>query len=411
MIIDVLWHWIEAFIRWLHVIAGIAWIGSSFFFMHLDYSLKKRDSLPDRAHGDAWQVHGGGFYHMVKYLVAPPKMPDELTWHKWESYATWMSGFALMIVVYYLGAELYLIDKRVLNLPVWAAVFTSMLTLAIAWGAYDRACRSAFGQNENRLAAIMFVVLLALAYGLTHVFAARGAFMQMGAIMGTIMAANVLMVIIPGQRKVIADLVAGKTPDPIHGQRGKQRSTHNNYLTLATVFVMIAGHYPLAFATKYSWLIIGVLIVMGALIRHFYNERHKGNPDPWWAWGVSVALGFVIVALSMAGPSGPDAKPARRADAAPTQMLQQVTFKQVDDIITSRCSMCHAKEPGWMSLEGWYQRPMTLPPKHVKLDSADEIRRHMREIKLQSVYSNAMPPGNITDMTAEERAILAAWVK
>jgi uncharacterized membrane protein len=430
MIVDILWHWIEAFIRWLHVIAGIAWIGSSFFFMHLDYSLKKRESLPDRAHGDAWQVHGGGFYHMVKYLVAPSKMPDELTWHKWESYATWMSGFALMIVVYYLGAELYLIDKRVLNLPVWAAVFTSILTLAIAWGAYDRACRSKFGQNDTQLAGVMFVVLLALAYGLTHVFAARGAFMQMGAIMGTIMAANVLMVIIPGQRKVIADLVAGKTPDPIHGQRGKQRSTHNNYLTLATVFVMIAGHYPLAFATKYSWLIIGVLIVMGALIRHFYNERHKGNPDPWWAWGVSVALGFVIVLLSMAGPSGPDAKPARRAEAVqPKQAAQPsqpgttqqaalpvqpvafkpVTFKQVDEIITSRCSMCHAKEPVWQTLESW-QRPMGLPPKHVKLDTADEIRRHMREIKLQSVYSNAMPPGNITEMTADERAILAAWL-
>ena len=150
---------------------------------------------------------------------------------------------------------------------------------------------------------------------------------------------------------------------------------------------------------------------MGALIRHFYNERHKGNPDPWWAWGVSVALGFVIVALSMAGPSGPDAKPARRADATSTRALQYVTFKQVDDIITSRCSMCHAKEPGWISLEGWYQRPLTLPPKHVRLDSADEILRHFREIKLQAVYSNAMPPGNITDMTAEERAILAAWIK
>jgi uncharacterized membrane protein len=288
-------------------------------------------------------------------------------------------------------------------------VLVSVGTLALAWMAYDQACRSAFGQNENRLAAIMFVVLLALAFALTKVFAARGAFMQMGAIMGTIMAANVLMVIIPGQRKVIADLVAGRAPDPIHGQRGKQRSTHNNYLTLATVFVMIAGHSPLAFATKYSWLILGILIVMGALIRHFYNERHKGHPDPWWTWGVTVALGFGIVLLSMAGPSVPDVKPLRRAEAA-QPVLQQVTFKQVDDIITSRCSMCHAKEPGWISLEGWYQRPMTLPPKHVKLDNAADIRRHMHEIKLQSVYSNAMPPGNITDMTSEERAALAAWV-
>ncbi len=405
MLIDVLWMWAEAFLRWLHVIAGVAWIGSSFFFMHLDYSLRQRETLPDRAHGAAWQVHGGGFYHMVKYLVAPPKMPDELTWHKWEAYATWMSGMALLVVVYYLGAELYLIDKQVLNLPVLAAILVSIGTLVAAWVAYDAACRTKVGDNEPVLAAIMFVVLLALAYALTLVFAPRGAFMQMGAIMGTIMAANVLMVIIPGQRKVIADLVAGRTPDAIHGKRGKQRSTHNNYLTLATVFVMIAGHYPLAFATKYSWLIIGVLIVMGTLIRHFYNERHKGNGDHWWAWGVAVALGFAVVGLSMAGPAGP-AK-GRRAEASPTPT--QVTFRQVEDIVISRCSMCHAAEPVWSPLER-YQRPMSHPPKHVKLETPDQLRAHLREIKLQAVYSNAMPPGNITDMTEAERAVLAAWV-
>jgi uncharacterized membrane protein len=215
------------------------------------------------------------------------------------------------------------------------------------------------------------------------------------------------MVIIPGQRKVIADLVAGRQPDAIHGQRGKQRSTHNNYLTLATVFVMIAGHYPLAFATRFSWAILGCLIVMGALIRHFYNERHKGNADPWWTWGVSVALGFGIVWLSTFGPANVPTK--RRADTSPPPALQAVTFKQVDDIITSRCAMCHAAEPVWSSLEQLYQRPMGHPPKHVRLDSPDQVRAQMRHIKLQSVYSSAMPPGNITEMTAEERAILAAW--
>jgi uncharacterized membrane protein len=409
MIIDVLWAWIEAFLRWLHVIAGIAWIGSSFFFMHLDYSLKKRDTLPERAAGDAWQVHGGGFYHMVKFLVAPPKMPDELTWHKWEAYATWLSGFALLIVVYYLGAELYLIDKTVLALPVWGAVLTSLATLAVAWIAYDQACRSTFGQNDSRLASIMLVVLVGMAFAFTYVFAARGAFMQMGAIMGTIMAANVLMVIIPGQRKVIADLVAGRTPDAIHGQRGKQRSTHNNYLTLATVFVMIAGHSPLAFATRFSWLILGCLIVMGALIRHFYNERHKGHADPWWTWGASVGLGCLIVWLSLQGPAGVSTK--RRADAAPPAHVLPVTFAQVDDIITSRCSMCHQAEPVWSSLETLYQRPMGLPPKHVRLDSPEQIKLQMQQIKLQSVYSSAMPPGNITDMTEAERRILSAWVR
>jgi uncharacterized membrane protein len=405
MLFDILWAWAEAFIRWLHVIAGVAWIGSSFFFMHLDYSLKRRESLPERAYGDAWQVHGGGFYHMVKYLVAPSKMPDELTWHKWEAYATWMSGMALLVVVYYLGAELYLIDKNVLNLPVWGAILVSIGTLVAAWTAYDAACRTKLGENEPVLAALMFAVLLALSYALTLVFAPRGAFMQMGAIMGTIMAANVLMVIIPGQRKVIADLVAGRTPDAIHGKRGKQRSTHNNYLTLATVFVMIAGHYPLAFATRFSWLIIGVLIVMGTLIRHFYNERHKGNGNQWWAWVAAVFLGFVIVGLSMAGPAG--STKLRRAEPAP--MPQPVTFAAVEDIVISRCSMCHAAEPVWSPLER-FQRAMSHPPKHVRLETPEQIRAHMREIKLQAVYSSAMPPGNITDMTAAERAVLTAWV-
>jgi uncharacterized membrane protein len=206
---------------------------------------------------------------------------------------------------------------------------------------------------------------------------------------------------------VIADLVAGRQPDAIHGQRGKQRSTHNNYLTLATVFVMIAGHYPLAFATRFSWLILGCLIVMGAVIRHFYNERHKGHGDAWWAWGMAVALGLAVVALSTAGPTGPTK--GRRAEAAPA-LVQTVSFKQVENIVVSRCSMCHAAEPVWSSLETLYQRGMGHAPKHVHLETAEQIRRQMREIKLQAVYSGAMPPGNITDMTDAERATLAAWV-
>jgi uncharacterized membrane protein len=395
--IDVLWSWIEAFVRWLHVIAGIAWIGSSFFFMHLDYSLNKRETLPDRAHGDAWQVHGGGFYHMVKFLVAPAKMPDELTWHKWEAYTTWMSGFALLVLVYYMGADLYMIDRRILDMPVWVAIATSVGSLCAAWVAYDLACKSPFGRNDTALALVMFVVLLALAWLASQVYSPRGAFMQMGAIMGTIMAANVAMVIIPGQRKVIAALVAGKEPDPIYGQRGKQRSTHNNYLTLATVFVMIAGHYPLAFGTRFSWAILGCLILMGVFIRHFYNERHKGHPDPWWAWGVAVALGVAVVWLSTFKPVEPG-KP-RRAEAAP---VQSVSFKQVDDVISSRCAMCHAKEPVWLGI--------SQPPKGVVLETADQIRAHARHINLQSVLTHAMPPGNVTDMTGEERAVLAAWI-
>jgi uncharacterized membrane protein len=392
---DILWVWGEAFLRWLHVVAGIAWIGSSFYFMHLDYSLKRRDTLPERAHGDAWQVHGGGFYHMTKYLVAPAKLPAELTWFKWEAYATWLSGFALVVVVYYLGAELYLIDRNVLGLSVPAAIAASVGGLVAGWIAYDLACRSRLGESEALLAAAGFVFLVAITYLFGKVFSARGAFMQIGALMGTIMAANVLMVIIPGQRKVVADLIAGREPDPVHGQRGKQRSTHNNYLTLPVVFVMIAGHNPLAFATRYSWAIVGLLLIMGAVIRHFYNTRHKGEGDPWWTWGLAVACGVAIVWLSTRGPAQ-----GKRVEA-PAGAPARAALAEVEQIVISRCSMCHAAEPVW--------RGVPVPPKGVMLDTAERIRAHAAAIRLQSVASNAMPPGNITEMTDEERRTLAAW--
>ena len=303
----ILWTWGEAFLRWLHVIAGIAWIGSSFYFMHLDYSLKRHEGLPAEAYGEAWQVHGGGFYNMVKYLVAPARLPAELTWFKWEAYATWFSGLALLAAVYYANAGLYLVSPEVLDIAPATGIALSVAGLGFGWIAYDGLCRSPLGRNETVLATAGFVLLTLLAYVSTRLLSPRGAFMQMGALIGTIMAANVLMVIIPGQRKVVADLIAGRTPDPAHGKRGKQRSTHNNYLTLPVVFVMLSGHYPLAYATRWSWAIFALLLVMGAVIRHFYNVRHQGKPSPWWTWGLAAACGLAIVWLSTLGPASPAA--------------------------------------------------------------------------------------------------------
>jgi uncharacterized membrane protein len=391
---EILWVWGEAFLRWLHVIAGIAWIGTSFYFIHLDYSLKKREGLPGEAYGEAWQVHGGGFYNMVKYLVAPARLPAELTWFKWEAYATWFSGLALLVAIYYANASLYLIDPAVLDIAPAAGIALSLAGLVLGWIAYDALCRSPLGRNEAVLAATGFALLTLLAWGSTRIFSARGAFMQMGALIGTIMAANVLMVIIPGQRKVVAALIAGRAPDPVHGRRGKQRSTHNNYLTLPVVFVMLSGHYPLAYATRWSWLIFALLLVMGGLIRHFYNVRHQGLASPWWTWGVAAACGVLIVWLSTLGPAQGE-RPGRRAASS-------VTFAQVEDIVTSRCSMCHAAEPVWLGIP--------RPPRGLMLDTPARIRAHAGEIAVSAAWSSAMPPSNVTGMTADERDTLAAWL-
>ena len=246
--IDYLWMWSELIVRWVHVIAGIAWIGSSFYFIALDLSLKPGKALPDEAHGQAWQVHGGGFYNMVKYLVAPAKMPDELTWFKWEAYGTWISGIALMSLVYYAAASLYMINLDILDITEMQAVMISLGGIVIGWAIYDGLCRSSLGRSDLMLALAGFVFLVVLAFGYSQIFSGRGAFMQMGVTIGTIMVANVLMIIIPGQSKVVVALKAGETPDPRYGARGKQRSLHNNYLTLPVIFVMIGGHYPMVFA-------------------------------------------------------------------------------------------------------------------------------------------------------------------
>ena len=391
----ILLDWLELLIRWLHVVTGIAWIGSSFYFIHLDLSLKQRPGLPDKAFGDAWQVHGGGFYHMVKYLVAPAGMPDELTWFKWEAYATWFSGFALMAVIYYLGTELYLIDTHVLALAPWQAIAISLAGLAAGWAVYDGLCRSPLGRDDRALLAVGFVFLVAAAFLFTRLFSPRGAFMEIGALIGTMMVANVLMVIIPGQRKVVKSLLAGETPDPIHGRRGKQRSLHNNYLTLPVVFVMIGNHYPFAYATRWSWAILALVIVVGVLLRHFYNSRHKGLPSPWWTWGASAACIVAAIWLSTQGPAyGPKVE-------APAAKL--VKASDAYDVIGTRCVMCHAAEPGWPGVH--------FPPKGVVMETPEQIEALAPRIASAAVWSNAMPPGNVTEIEDGERAVLAGWLE
>jgi len=388
--------WSELLIRWLHIIAGIAWIGSSFYFVHLDLSLKQRPGLPGKAFGDAWQVHGGGFYHMVKYLIAPAQMPDELTWFKWEAYATWLSGMALLVVVYYLGAELYLIDTHVLALSASQAILISLAGIVAGWVIYDGLCRSPAGNDDRTLLGVGFVFLIAAAYVFTRLFSPRGAFMEIGALIGTMMVANVLMVIIPGQRKVVKALLAGETPDPIYGKRGKQRSLHNNYLTLPVVFVMIGNHYAFVFATRWSWAILALIVIVGVLLRHFYNSRHKGLPSPWWTWGASAICIIVAIWLSAQGPSyGPRVE----SPTAGPKVLAADAY----NVVALRCAMCHANEPGWPGVR--------RAPRGVVMETPEQIEALAPRIAAVAVWSNAMPPGNITEIEDGERATLAAWLK
>jgi uncharacterized membrane protein len=328
---------------------------------------------------------------MVKYLVAPARMPDELTWFKWEAYTTWLSGFALLVVVYYLSAELFLIEKSVLDVRPATAVAISIVTLLIGWLAYEALCRSPLARNELALALVGYVFLVVLTYAFTHLFSGRGAFVQIGALVGTIMVANVFAIIIPNQKKIVAALLSNKEPEPIWGEVGKIRSVHNNYLTLPVVFLMISTHYPLLFATRFNWLIVAIVLAIGPVIRHFYNSRHEGRGNPWWTWGVAAAGMIAIAFLSAAGPR------EAKSGAAPAP-----TDTAVADIVVSRCSMCHAAEPVWAGI--------AHAPKGVVLDTPERIRAHARLIDITSVRSSAMPPGNVTDMTPDERATLAAWL-
>ena len=390
--IDYVWIWSELLVRWVHVIAGIAWIGSSFYFIALDLSLKPGKNLPAKAHGQAWQVHGGGFYNMVKYLVAPTRMPDELTWFKWEAYGTWISGIALMGLVYYRAASLYMIDLEIFSISELQAIAISLAGIVLGWVVYDGLCRSPLGRNDVWLAIAGFVFLVGLAYGYGQIFSARGAFMQMGVTIGTIMVANVLMIIIPGQRKVVAALKVGEAPDPRYGARGKQRSLHNNYLTLPVIFVMIGGHYPMVFATDYAWAILALVLAMGAVIRHFFNTKHKGDALPWWTWGVAGVLAVAAMVLSQLGA------PPRASEGSSAAAK---IHRQSVELVIDRCSSCHARVPIWDGL--------AFAPKGVYLETEADVLRQVEAVYWQAAASRAMPPGHVIWVEDDERALLAMW--
>ncbi len=397
----IMWEWVSFAVRWTHVITAIAWIGSSFYFIALDLGLRKTPSLPPLAHGEEWQVHGGGFYHVQKYLVAPEFLPEHLTWFKWESYATWLSGFCLLVVVYYVGADLFLIDRHVLDIPQWGAIGLSVASILVGWLVYDALCRSPVGNSTFGLMGVLFVILTAMAWGYTQMFTGRAAMLHMGAFTATIMSANVFRVIIPNQKIVVADLRAGKVPDAKYGKIAKQRSLHNNYLTLPVIFFMLSSHYPLAFATQWNWLIASLIFLEGAVIRHWFNTRHARKGNPHWTWFAAVVI-FILIAWLSTGPKPGDAR-EEIASANAQRFMAAEHFGAARDVIMGRCSMCHSATP---SYEGVLQAP-----KNVRLDSDAAIANHAAEVVMQAGFSHAMPPGNVTEMTDAERALVVAWFR
>ncbi len=386
--------WLGLALRWFHLIAGIAWIGSSFYFIWLDNALKPPADASDRAAGvggEVWAVHGGGFYHKQKYSVAPSHMPADLHWFKWEAYFTWLSGIALLVLIYYAGAESYLIDRSRLDLAAWQAIALGLAVIIAGWLVYDGLCRSPIGRDNRLFAGVWFVLLTAAAWGLTQVFGDRGAFIHVGAIIGTAMAANVFRVIIPNQRRVVADLLAGRVPDARLGQLAKQRSLHNNYMTLPVLLTMIASHYPQLVGHAWNWLLLAALGAVAWLVRHFFNLRHRGRID--YRFPVAGAIGFIAIALfaSYRGPS-----------ASGGQALASADTVEVRRIVRERCQSCHSDTPS--------QPGFVSPPLGVMYDKLDEIIAQAPRIKAQAVDARLMPPGNLTGMTEHERGVLGAWI-
>jgi len=381
--------WLNILGRWVHFITGIAWIGSSFYFIWLDNHLEEPQEAADDEKGvggELWSVHGGGFYHAQKYRVVPRSLPETLHWFKWEAYTTWITGMFLLILVYWYGAEVYLVDRSVADLTTTAAIGIAVLFLVGGWLVYDLLCKTPLGKNDNAFSAVLLVLITLLAYGLCQLFSGRGAYIHFGAVLGTIMVANVFFVIIPGQRRMVDAAALGQPPNPEDGIKAKQRSVHNTYFTLPVLFVMTSNHYAMTFAHEYNWLILVAISLAGALIRVYFVARHKGKTSP-----VPIVVAGLILLLVAAA-----IVPKSRAATTET-----VTLSMIRPVIESRCTTCHSQHPTHIAFPA--------APSGVVLDTDEEIVSEALRIHQQTVVLKAMPIGNLTQISEAERALIDAW--
>ncbi|UMR28823.1 urate hydroxylase PuuD [Massilia sp. MB5] len=423
-------EWLNLLVRWLHLITGIAWIGASFYFVWLDNSIRPPQAGSPLAKkgvmGELWAVHGGGFYNPQKYLVAPAELPAELHWFKWEAYATWLSGFAMLFIVYYFNASAMMIDRSVADLSPAQAVGVGLGTLALGWLVYDLLCKSPLGQREGLLGVVMFVLIVAAGFVLTKLLSGRAAYIHVGAMIGTMMVGNVLFVIIPGQRKLVEAMKEGKSPDPIYGKKAKQRSVHNNYFTLPVLLIMISNHYAMTYGHAYSWLILAAIMAAGVLIRHFFNLRHAGKvsvayPIAGVALLMAVAIAIApaprkpaMAAAPSAGATG-DARADTHADVhagadgtalaaagvASAAAASHPGIAKVQEVIQQRCASCHSAQPT--------QAGFASPPSGLMLQTPELTRQHAAKVYQRVVQSKDMPLANLTQMTDGERKLIGDW--
>jgi len=375
---------LDVLLRMLHVIAGIAWIGASFYFVRLDLALRPPKQAEDAdagVAGEFWGVHGGGLYHSQKYRLAPAEMPEPLHWFKWEAYTTWLSGFALFVLLYYVDADVRLVDPTKADLDDWQAIVLSVAGIALAWLVYDVLCRTVGQRSQTALAVVGTGLVAVAAWGAGELFAPRAAYLQVGVMLGTIMAANVFVVIIPAHRKLVAAMEAGREPDAAPLLEAKNRSVHNNYLTLSVLFTMLAGHFAFVFGADQAWLVFVAIAVLTALIRVFFNRWHAGRRE-WWIPAVSVLAVIGLALWLQPDESPPAAGPAPR-------------FAQVQAVLTARCVPCHSG---------------ATAPLGIRFETREEIEARVDDIERQAVRTTAMPPGNATGITDQERQLLAAWI-